>query len=95
MDSIVIVPNLKYKNDTIDTLRGKFFRYDPQKLLDTKDIVINRLGTSIELTVSDDHEDNIYQWFKDGDTIPEETNQSYSIDFATDDDLGALLGDDN
>ena len=83
-----IVPNLKYKNDTIDTLRGNFFSYYPQKLLDTKDIVINRLGTAIELTVSDDHEDNIYQWFKDGDTIQEATNQSYTIDSATDDDFG-------
>ena len=76
-----IISNLKDKDDN---LREANFIYDPQKLLDTRDTIINRLGNFIEFTVSDDHGDNIYQWFKDGDTIQEATNQSYSISSATD-----------
>ena len=30
----------------------------------------------------------VYQWFKDGNTIQNETNQSYTINSATSDDLG-------
>ena len=49
-----IVPNLKDKDD----VSRSGFSYEPQKLLDTRDTIINKLGTSIELTISDDYEGN-------------------------------------
>ena len=80
-----IISNLLDKDDN---LRGTNFRFVPQNPLDTRDIIINRLGNSIELTVSDDHGDNVYQWFKNGDTIPEATNQSYTISSLSYQDIG-------
>ena len=86
-----IVPNLSDEED----LSRDNFTYDPQQLLDTRDTIINKLGNSIELTVSDDHGDNVYQWFKNGDSIKDATNQSYTINLLSYQDIGDYWVTDN
>ena len=66
LDFNSIIPNLRDENDN---LRGDNFIYAPQKTLDTKDSIAQKLGNSTLLTVSYDYENNNYQWYKDGTKI--------------------------
>ena len=75
-----IIHNLYSKSrENNDVPRGNKYRYNPQKLLDTRDTLFIELNNSIQLTVSDNHQDNSYQWYKDGDEITIATNRNYAI----------------
>ena len=52
----------------------------PQHLLDTYDTISQKIGNPIKLSVSDDHQDNIYQWYKDGTEIDNATDKNYVIE---------------
>ena len=53
--------------------------YDNQ-LLDSKYTIYANPNDNLSLTVSDDHENNSYQWHKDDELIENATNRIYSID---------------
>ena len=75
-----IIPNLVDENDNP---REDNFIYIPQRLLDTRDILSLKIDDSITLSVSSDHQDNIYQWYKDGEQIENATSEDYVIDSTT------------
>ena len=68
LDFSSIIPNLRDENDNP---REDKFIFIPQSLLDTRDTLFEQTGNSTTLSVSDDHQDNVYQWYKDGDKIIE------------------------
>ena len=76
LDFSSIIPNLISKNDN---LRKVNLTYDPQKLLDTRDSLFTKLSASIQLSTNGKHQDNNYQWYKNGNKITDATNRTYLI----------------
>ena len=73
---ISIVPNI----EVIDLYNNQ--------LLDIKDSIYAVPNDNLSLAVSDDHEDNSYQWYKNGGSIQGATDRIYSIEGFKEDDAG-------
>ena len=78
-DAVVDIENNKIGFLSIVPNIGVIDSYDNQ-LLDTKYTIYANSNDKLSLTVSDDHEDNSYQWHKDDELIENATNRIYSID---------------
>ena len=84
-DAIIDIRNNKIGFVSVALYIGVIDLYDNQ-VLDTKDTIYADVDDKFSLTVSDDHPDNSYQWYKDGDSIQDATNRIYSVEgFGVDD----------
>ena len=72
-----IIPNLKDHNDTP---RDTNFIYQPQRLLDKRDILSGKENNPITLSVNDNYEGNNYQWYENRTLLKDATNRTYTID---------------
>ena len=80
LDFSSIIPNL---SDQSNVLRDTNFIYAPQGLLDKGDNISLGVGISITLVISDDYQDNVYQWYKNGEQLKNATSKNYTIDSVT------------
>ena len=72
-----IIPNLKDHNDTP---RDTNFIYQPQRLLEKRDILSGKENNPITLSVNDNYEGNNYQWYENRTLLKDATNRTYTID---------------
>ena len=86
-DAVVDIRNNKIGFLSIIPNIGVIDLYDKQ-VLDTNYTIHPNPNDKFSLAVSDDHEDNSYQWYKDGDSIQDATNRIYSIEGFEVDDAG-------
>ena len=69
---------------------SKLNTYNNQ-IVDGRDTVTGTETRSIALTISDDHPDNKYQWYKDGNSVVVDTNRRYVISDLSFADAGKIL----
>ena len=86
-DAVIDIGNNKIGFLSIIPNIGVIDLYDKQ-VLDTKYTIYPNPNDKFSLAVSDDHQDNSYQWYKDGNSIQDATNRIYSIEGFEVDDAG-------
>ena len=86
-DAVVDIRNNKIGFLSIVFNIGAIDFYDKQ-VLDSKDTIYADVNDNLSLAVSDDHQDNSYQWYKDDELIENATNRVYSIGGFEVDDAG-------
>ena len=77
-DAVVDISNNKIGFVSIAPNIGVIDSYASQ-VLDTKDAIYAILNNELSLTVSDDHPDNSYQWYKEGNVIVDAIDRRYVI----------------
>ncbi|MCB0278035.1 MAG: hypothetical protein KDD94_00930, partial [Calditrichaeota bacterium] len=64
------------------------YTYSPQDSVDSRRNVNRKLSETIEFTVTTNGENNLYQWFRNGNLLTGATNKTFSKAFAETSDIG-------